>query len=271
MLVTYGAIILCFRLAGRRPWLTTRIERRWLADRARWPFWWPGRRLRLSRPNYATVLALRIAMLAVAAVFTPQAASTVAMIVPAGRRSGAIAFVFLGWSLAIAGGLAVDHIHRSLCRLARRLCMAPALCRAGARALCSGFALACRPARHRRFRCTASASSRATQNFAAAVDHDPADRRVSSRFSSISRRCCMRLTGASHETVGLMFALLWRSRICRQYDRDAHRLEARRLGDFDCISRGAPSPASLLWALGAGLPAGDGRRHRGLGARLCRH
>jgi DHA1 family inner membrane transport protein len=56
-------------------------------------------------PNYAGVLALRIAMLAIAAIYTPQAASTVAMIVPDRERPGAIAFVFLGWSLAIAAGL----------------------------------------------------------------------------------------------------------------------------------------------------------------------
>jgi predicted MFS family arabinose efflux permease len=44
-------------------------------------------------------------MLAVAAVYTPQAAATV--IVPVIQRPSAIAFVFLGWSLAIAGGLPV--------------------------------------------------------------------------------------------------------------------------------------------------------------------
>jgi DHA1 family inner membrane transport protein len=56
-------------------------------------------------PNYSVVLALRLVMLTVAAVFTPQAASTIGLLVPAKERSGAIAFVFLGWSLAIAGGL----------------------------------------------------------------------------------------------------------------------------------------------------------------------
>jgi predicted MFS family arabinose efflux permease len=56
-------------------------------------------------PNYITVLLLRLAMVAGAAVFTPQAASTIALLVPEKDRSGSIAFVFLGWSLAVAGGL----------------------------------------------------------------------------------------------------------------------------------------------------------------------
>jgi DHA1 family inner membrane transport protein len=55
--------------------------------------------------GYAEVLALRLVMLAVAAIFTPQAASTVAMIVPQQERAASIAFVFLGWSLAVAGGV----------------------------------------------------------------------------------------------------------------------------------------------------------------------
>jgi predicted MFS family arabinose efflux permease len=44
-------------------------------------------------------------MLAVGALYTPQAAGTAALIVPAERRAGAITYVFLGWSLATAAGL----------------------------------------------------------------------------------------------------------------------------------------------------------------------
>src|ERR1700704_3511165 len=56
-------------------------------------------------PNYGTLLTLRLVMVAVAAIYTPQAASTIALIVPAKARPSAIAFVFLGWSLALAAGL----------------------------------------------------------------------------------------------------------------------------------------------------------------------
>jgi DHA1 family inner membrane transport protein len=56
-------------------------------------------------PNYAVLLAARLALLVVAAVYTPQAASAVGLIVSEKERPGAIAYVFLGWSLAVAIGL----------------------------------------------------------------------------------------------------------------------------------------------------------------------
>lgn len=56
-------------------------------------------------PDYPMLLAVRLAAMAVAAVFTPQAASAIAMVVAERDRPGAIAFVFLGWSLAAAAGL----------------------------------------------------------------------------------------------------------------------------------------------------------------------
>ena len=103
LLVTFGAVILCFG-SPLVAWLTTRIDRRLLLA-GTLAVLVAGQAASALAPNYATVLALRLAMLAVAAIYTPQAASTVAMIVPEGRRSSAIAFVFLGWSLAVAGGL----------------------------------------------------------------------------------------------------------------------------------------------------------------------
>ena len=44
-------------------------------------------------------------MLAIGALYTPQAAGTAALIVPAEKRGSTIAYVFLGWSLAAAVGL----------------------------------------------------------------------------------------------------------------------------------------------------------------------
>jgi predicted MFS family arabinose efflux permease len=103
LLVTYGAVMLCIA-SPVMAWLTTRMDRRVLlvttiAVVA------VGQALSALAPNYVVVLALRIAMLAVAAIYTPQAAATVAMIVPERERPSAISFVFLGWSLAVAGGL----------------------------------------------------------------------------------------------------------------------------------------------------------------------
>jgi DHA1 family inner membrane transport protein len=103
LLVTFGAVILCFG-SPVVAWLTTRIDRRTLLVGSL-GFMVIGQAASAIAPNYMTVLALRLAMLAGAAVFTPQAASTIALLVPEKDRSGAIAFVFLGWSLAVAGGL----------------------------------------------------------------------------------------------------------------------------------------------------------------------
>jgi predicted MFS family arabinose efflux permease len=103
LLVTCGAVILCFG-SPIVAWLTTRIDRRTLLVGSL-GFMAIGQAASAMAPNYATILVLRLAMLAGAAVFTPQAAGTIALLVPEKQRSGAIAFVFLGWSLAVAGGL----------------------------------------------------------------------------------------------------------------------------------------------------------------------
>lgn len=103
LLVTYGAVMLCIA-SPVMAWLTTRIDRRTLLV-ATLAIVAAGQALSALAPNYWSILALRIAMLTVAAIYTPQAAATVAMIVPERERPSAISFVFLGWSLAVAGGL----------------------------------------------------------------------------------------------------------------------------------------------------------------------
>jgi MFS transporter, DHA1 family, inner membrane transport protein len=103
LLVTFGAVIL-FIGSPLVAWLTTHIDRRTLLVGSL-AFMVAGQAASAIAPNYAVVLALRLVMVAGAAAFTPQAASTIALLVPEKERSGSIAFVFLGWSLAVAGGL----------------------------------------------------------------------------------------------------------------------------------------------------------------------
>ncbi len=55
--------------------------------------------------NFAWLLALRALSVVGAAVFTPQAAAAINVMVPAAERGQAIAFVFLGWSLASVLGM----------------------------------------------------------------------------------------------------------------------------------------------------------------------
>jgi predicted MFS family arabinose efflux permease len=103
LLVTYGATVLCIG-SPVMAWLTTRIDRRALLV-ATLAVLAAGQASSALTSNYGVILLLRIGMLAIGAIYTPQAAATVALIAPGHERPSAIAFVFLGWSIAIAGGL----------------------------------------------------------------------------------------------------------------------------------------------------------------------
>lgn len=103
LLITFGAVMLCVG-SPLTAWLTSRIERRTLltttlavlaATNAASAF----------APDYISLLVIRLIMLGVGALYTPQAAGTGALIVPAQKRGSTIAYIFLGWSLAAAVGL----------------------------------------------------------------------------------------------------------------------------------------------------------------------
>jgi predicted MFS family arabinose efflux permease len=102
-LVTFGAIIMCFG-SPLMAWATTRIDRRTLLT-VTLAVIALGHVVSALAPNYAVLLAARLLLLAIAAVYTPQAASTIALLASDRERPGAIAYVFIGWSLAIAAGL----------------------------------------------------------------------------------------------------------------------------------------------------------------------
>src|SRR5689334_7137631 len=103
LLVTYGAIVLCIG-SPVMAWLTTRIDRRVLLV-ATLAALAAGQAASALTSDYFVILLLRIFTLAIGAVYTLQAAATVSLIVPDRERPSTIAFVFLGWSIAIAGGL----------------------------------------------------------------------------------------------------------------------------------------------------------------------
>jgi DHA1 family inner membrane transport protein len=103
LLVTFGAMVLCIG-SPLTAWLTSRIERRRLlaATLAVLAF---CNLASAFAPDYATLLVIRLIMLAIGALYTPQAAGTAALIVPPEKRGSTIAYIFLGWSLAAAVGL----------------------------------------------------------------------------------------------------------------------------------------------------------------------
>ncbi|WP_439409577.1 MFS transporter [Bradyrhizobium sp. DASA03076] len=103
LLITYGAITLCIG-SPLTAWLTSRIERRMLLTTTL-AVLALGNLASAFAPDYTSLLLIRLVMLAVGALYTPQAAGTAALIVPAERRGSTIAYLFLGWSLAAAVGL----------------------------------------------------------------------------------------------------------------------------------------------------------------------
>jgi predicted MFS family arabinose efflux permease len=102
-LIGYGAVVLCFG-APLFAYITNRIDRRTLLAGSL-VFYTAGHFASALAPNFSTLLAIRVVMVISAAIFTPQAASAVSLLVPADKRSSAVAFIFLGWSLASACGI----------------------------------------------------------------------------------------------------------------------------------------------------------------------
>jgi predicted MFS family arabinose efflux permease len=103
LLITFGAVTLCIG-SPVTAWLTSRIERRTLLV-ATLAVLAAGNLASAIAPGYWALMAIRVVMLAVGALYTPQAAGTAALIVPIEKRGSTIAYIFLGWSLAAAVGL----------------------------------------------------------------------------------------------------------------------------------------------------------------------
>jgi predicted MFS family arabinose efflux permease len=61
-------------------------------------------------PGFASLLVLRVLALVPPAIFTPQAAASLGLLVPASQRGRAITFIFLGWSLASVLGMPVGAL-----------------------------------------------------------------------------------------------------------------------------------------------------------------
>src|SRR6476661_10319758 len=100
---TFWSILACIG-SPLAAWLTSRIERHALLT-ATLAVLALANAASAFAPDYATLLIIRLLMLSVAALYTPQAAGTAALIVPVQKRGGTIAYIFLGWSLAVAIGL----------------------------------------------------------------------------------------------------------------------------------------------------------------------
>ena len=97
LLVTFGAVVLCIG-SPLTAWLTSRIERRALLTGTLAVMALTNGASAFA-PDFTSLLVIRLIMLAIGALYTPQAAGTGAMIVPVEKRGSTIAYIFLGWSV----------------------------------------------------------------------------------------------------------------------------------------------------------------------------
>ena len=89
--------------------LTSRFDRRLLLAVSA-AIYAVGHGLAALAPEFWSLLVIRTVTMVAAALFTPQAAATIGLLVPPERRSEAIAFIFIGWSLASVVGIPLGSI-----------------------------------------------------------------------------------------------------------------------------------------------------------------
>ena len=84
--------------------LTSRFDRRAVLA-ASLALFAVGHFVAASATGYWSLLVIRVATSIAGTLFTPQAAATASLLVPADRRARTMAFVFLGWSIAAVLGM----------------------------------------------------------------------------------------------------------------------------------------------------------------------
>lgn len=107
-LVTVAAVLMAIGAPALAS-LTSRVDRRTLLVAALW-LYALGHVASALAPGFGWLMVVRtIAMLA-PAIYTPQAAATIGLLVPPQRRSSAVATIFLGWSIASIAGMPVGSL-----------------------------------------------------------------------------------------------------------------------------------------------------------------
>lgn len=105
-LIGWGAVVLCIG-APVFGFLTNRVDRRALLGTSL-VLYAVGHAASAFAQDYNTLLITRLLMISGAAIFTPQAASAVALMVPENKRAGSVALVFMGW--AVAGAVVIPFM-----------------------------------------------------------------------------------------------------------------------------------------------------------------
>jgi MFS transporter, DHA1 family, inner membrane transport protein len=89
--------------------LTTRVNRRLLLTLSML-LYALGHLASAFTNDFWSLLIVRALMISAAGIFSPQAAATVGLLVSGERRASAIAFIFIGWSVASVGGIPIGAL-----------------------------------------------------------------------------------------------------------------------------------------------------------------
>jgi predicted MFS family arabinose efflux permease len=73
-------------------------------------FYLAGALLCVFAPGFGSLLLTRALMVLGAAIFTPQAAATIGLLVPAEKRPAAVATIFMGWSISAVVGMPLGSL-----------------------------------------------------------------------------------------------------------------------------------------------------------------
>ena len=102
-LITAGAIVMCLGAPLLAAVVAGWDRRMLLACTMLW--YAAGHLVATLMPNFGGLLVVRMLTVVAPAIFTPQAAACVGLLVPLEQRGRAVTFVFLGWSMASVLGL----------------------------------------------------------------------------------------------------------------------------------------------------------------------
>lgn len=102
-LISSSALLVCLGAPLLAAWVAGWDRRKLLVGSLLWFAMW--HLLAAAAPNFYSLLGFRAMAMVAAAIFTPQAASCIGLLVPPHQRGRAITFVFLGWSVASVMGM----------------------------------------------------------------------------------------------------------------------------------------------------------------------
>ncbi|MDM0073022.1 MFS transporter [Variovorax sp. J2P1-59] len=107
-LITAGAIVMCLGAPLLAAVVAGWDRRVLLACTMLW--YGAGHLVATLMPNFGGLLLVRMLTVVAPAIFTPQAAACVGLLVPPEQRGRAVTFVFLGWSMASVLGLPIGAV-----------------------------------------------------------------------------------------------------------------------------------------------------------------